>query len=85
MKCHDAIRFISVYVDSELDPRTSFEIAEHLETCSSCAARFAREQELEKGLVAALNKGADEGDDQLWARVVQAVRSEPSRSARAAA
>ena len=43
MKCHDARKWISPYIDSELDPTKTFELSQHLENCESCKTRFGRE------------------------------------------
>jgi len=48
MKCHQARIYMSPYLDSELDPTTTYEVSRHLETCTACAGHFAAEEELER-------------------------------------
>lgn len=56
MNCDQARPFLSAYLDSELEPTPSLEIARHLEFCASCRARFDAEARLEKGIAAALER-----------------------------
>lgn len=51
MKCHDARKWISPYIDSELDPTKTFELSQHLEDCEACKTRFDQEA-LADGLIA---------------------------------
>jgi len=62
VKCSDARRFLSPYLSSELDEKTAFEIARHLEACAACAARFRAEEDLERAVVTALR--CAEGDEE---------------------
>jgi anti-sigma factor RsiW len=51
MNCPEARKFISAFVDDELDVRTNVEVLEHLEMCSECAERVESLQAL-NGVVA---------------------------------
>lgn len=42
MRCREARKYLSAFVDNELDIRTNIEMVEHLEMCASCAARIER-------------------------------------------
>ncbi len=42
MECREVLDRLSAYLDDELDPLASREIATHLATCPSCAAEHAR-------------------------------------------
>lgn len=81
MKCDESLRFLSPYLDSELDPKTSFEIGRHLEECASCKARFEQEEALERKIEAALRPGeaASPADAAIWAKVDGTVRAEAAR------
>lgn len=50
MTCVDARRRISPYLDSELDPTTTFEISEHLRLCEACRDRFEAERLVDQEL-----------------------------------
>jgi anti-sigma factor RsiW len=79
MKCEDARRYAGPYLDSELDPKTSFEVARHLEACAACRARFEAEAALERGLAKELER-REPGDEALWARALH--RAESRRTSR---
>lgn len=42
MNCREARKFLSAFVDDELDVRTNVELLEHIEMCSACAHRLER-------------------------------------------
>ena len=71
MNCAEALKFLSPYIDSKLDPKTSFEIARHLEHCASCTARFAQERGLETKITETVRAGS--ADPELWERVTAAA------------
>jgi len=50
MECRDVLDRLSPYLDDELDPVASREVARHLESCPTCAAAFARQQQLRETL-----------------------------------
>lgn len=70
MKCEDARRYVGPYLDSELDPKTSFEVARHLEACAGCKARFESEGVLERALAKEL-ACPEPGDDAIWDRALR--------------
>lgn len=51
MNCRDVRRWISPYLDSELDQTKTFEISEHLRVCDACAERFEKERRVDSLLV----------------------------------
>lgn len=50
MNCVDTRKYLSAFVDDELDVRTNIEVLEHVEICEACAARLEAESRL-KGVV----------------------------------
>jgi anti-sigma factor RsiW len=50
MKCSEIKKWISPYLDSELDQTRTFEISQHLESCDSCRVRFEQEQRVESAI-----------------------------------
>jgi len=87
MVCRDVLDRLSPYLDDELDPVVSREISEHLETCPSCAAAFARQKELSEKLRSQVEY--HRAPDLLRARVLRdarvAVRRDESARARVVA
>jgi len=72
-------------MDSELDPRTSFDVGEHLERCQACARRFGAELALERDLTDGLKRVARGPQDAAtWERITDAVRRDgaPTRVGR---
>src|SRR6516162_5587369 len=65
MKCEEASRFLSPYLDSELDPKTSFEISAHCDQCPFCRDRFDAERRIERSLAVELKK-SEARDAELW-------------------
>lgn len=43
MKCHEARKWMSPYLDSELGQTKTYEVSEHLQQCEACAERFEGE------------------------------------------
>jgi anti-sigma factor RsiW len=70
MKCEDARRYVGPYLDSELDPKSSFELARHLEVCADCKDRFDSEGVLERALAKELAR-PEPGDDATWERALR--------------
>jgi len=62
MRCSQARSLLSPYVDSELDARSTYEIARHLEDCGNCRRIFAAELDWEQSFAAALR--AETGDEE---------------------
>ncbi|MCI0329758.1 MAG: anti-sigma factor [candidate division Zixibacteria bacterium] len=67
MNCLEARKRMQLYLDSELEAETSFEIEKHLETCSECAAMFKSEQGFHQRVSGFLSKG--ERTPSLWESV----------------
>jgi anti-sigma factor RsiW len=72
MRCEDALKYLSPYLDSELDPKTSFDIARHLEQCETCRRRFEAEKQFEAQIVERLSAPAP-GDDAAWAKALSSL------------
>ena len=80
MKCGEVQSMRCPYLDSELDARTSLEIAQHLKTCPGCARLFVEEEKLEARLTAGLNQRPRTAA--LWEQIeekVAATSSAPRR------
>jgi hypothetical protein len=56
MQCQDARKWISPYLDSELDPTKTFEVSQHLESCAPCRSRFEKEARADELIGAALRR-----------------------------
>jgi len=84
MKCNEVQTMQGLYLDSELDAKTTLEIEQHLAGCPACARLFAQEQKLEARIKAGLNRGESTGAfwDQIERSVVGAAlatgRTRPS-------
>ncbi len=72
MKCHETLRLMSLYLDSELSSEVTLEVQEHLESCPSCRDRFERERRLEESMRATLLE-VEPGDAAIWDRAVRAA------------
>jgi anti-sigma factor RsiW len=70
MKCTDVIAFIGLYLDSELESTTTFQIQAHLAHCARCRLRYAQEHELERRISASLQQSEGGNDDQRWTKIV---------------
>ena len=83
MKCNHARQLLPTYLDSELEPTPSLEIAKHLEACSACQEHFASELKWNRVLASAL---LEEGDDpQALSRLSEfmfALRAHPAGSSK---
>jgi anti-sigma factor RsiW len=71
MRCDELRPLHGLYLDSELDARTTLEIEQHLKSCPECARLFAAEQKLEARIKAGLNQGSRTAT--LWERIEGAV------------
>ncbi len=80
MKCSEARKFLSAFVDDELDVRTNVELIEHVEMCDTCMERIERLRGV-KGAVEAHIAGvsAPEG---LKNRILQGLREADGRRKR---
>ena len=85
MKCEDVIHFVGPYLDSELDPTTTFQIQAHLSQCSMCRTRFEREHELECRINQSLQRTIGLDDEVRWNQILHRalpMPRAPGRSAR---
>ena len=74
MRCHEAIRLMPLFLDSELSPEVTLEVEEHFESCPECRARLENERRLEDSMRATLFE-PDAGDSATWNQAVaRAVR-----------
>ena len=69
----DVLERLSPYLDDELDPVASREVARHLESCASCGEELARQWELRDKLRSELEY--HRAPDLLRARVLRATRA----------
>ena len=75
MRCEETSRYLSPYLDSELDPKTSFEMSSHFEQCASCHDRFVAERRIDHAIATELRKPHPR-DEELWNRSrARALRS----------
>ncbi len=70
MNCKEARRYINLFIDSELDSKTNFEISEHLSSCEDCSKRFAQEERIEKLFVSVLKEEKDPKAEEIWERTI---------------
>lgn len=70
MNCKETRRYINLFLDSELDSKTNFEIFEHLSSCEECNSRFAQEERIEKSLVSIIKEDKDPNAEETWERVI---------------
>jgi len=81
MQCDEIRRWISPHLDSELDPHTNFEIAQHLDGCAACRQAFEAERQLETSVAASLSSDpqTEAAWDQAVHRAIAGSRSRPRR------
>ena len=75
MKCAEARKFIRLYLDSELDARNSFEVEQHLESCTECAGLFEAEKKFDARLGKFLRHGQATGA--LWETIETKIAPTP--------
>ncbi len=73
MNCREARRCLSPYLDSELDPTTTFAISEHLRICHDCRRRFEAERGVDQAVASRL--GAEKMPDEIWRDIVRPLRT----------
>lgn len=76
MKCAEVRKLIQLYLDSELDSKNSFEVAEHLESCAECAGLFEAEKKFSGRLSKFLRSGSRTVS--LWREIEAQI--EPARA-----
>jgi anti-sigma factor RsiW len=82
MKCDEAQTLHGLYLDSELDTKTSLEIEQHLKACPECARLFAEEEMLEARIKAGLKQGAR--TPAMWAQIERGVVGDSTQRRREA-
>jgi anti-sigma factor RsiW len=78
MKCAEVRKFVRLYLDSELDTKESFEIEQHLESCTECAGLFEAEKKFDARLSQFLRGGT--ATRPLWEKIEERIA--PSRGHR---
>ena len=76
MKCHEARKWTSPYLDSELGQTKTYEISEHLQQCEACARRFEAEGRVDEMIRDRIEP--ERMPDELWT----SLRDIPERSQR---
>ena len=76
MKCAEVRKLVQLYLDSELDSKNSFEVAEHLESCAECAGLFEAEKNFSVRLSKFLRNGSRTVS--LWREIESQI--EPARA-----
>lgn len=71
MKCNEARRFMSPYLDSELGSTKTFEVSDHLQHCPECERRFNSERAVDDLMRRRLEH--DPMPAELWSRISQNV------------
>ncbi|MFC4528324.1 anti-sigma factor [Dyella halodurans] len=82
MMCDDARLLLHAYLDDELDAANSAAVAQHMQDCTACTARYGTYATLHKALAQpALYRRAPEALRQRWtqARPAVAVKASPRR------
>ena len=80
MKCDEVKAMQGAYLDSELDAKTTLEVAVHLRACAECARLFAEEQKLEARLRNGLSRG--QRTAALWEQIAHSVVTAAPSAAR---
>jgi anti-sigma factor RsiW len=70
MNCKEVKKYINLFIDSELDSKTNFEISEHLSSCEDCSKRFVQEERIEKSFVSVLKEEKDPKAKETWERTI---------------
>src|SRR2546428_336801 len=77
MKCAEVRKLVRLYLDSELDAKTSVEAEQHLESCAECSGLFEAEKKFDQRLGKGLAQG--ERTASLWDGIES--RIEPANDA----
>lgn len=72
MDCQQARRWLSLYLDSELEPSRLLDLTEHLRTCASCRERFEAERRVDDLVSERLQEGRIPAG--TWRAIERAVR-----------
>ncbi len=77
MTCHEAMRLLPLFLDSELSPEVTLAMEEHIESCASCRRRLESERNLEKAIRVVLIE-LQPDDAATWREALdRAVRQRP--------
>lgn len=84
MNCNEVRQFVNLFLDSELDIRSTLEVSEHLSTCENCSRRFAQERRLEGVLASIFSQQASstEEEERAWKGVITGIRRYEKRRTR---
>ncbi len=72
MNCPEARKLLHLYLDSELDARSTQDVGRHLEACAECAELFAAEARIERRMIEVLRRGRRNAS--LWEEVEARIR-----------
>lgn len=75
MTCNEVKKYLSLFLDSELGPETTFEISRHVEECYSCRKRLQQEERLESQIRALLQR-VHPDDEKVWKTAVQKIKGQ---------
>ncbi len=75
MNCRETRKWLSPYLDSELEQTKTFEVSEHLRVCPGCAERFEAERNAEQLVRRSLERETMPGE--LWQRITHDVATPP--------
>ncbi len=81
MRCAEVRKLVGLYLDSELDAKTSFEIQQHLGSCLECAGLFEAEKKFDERLGQFLRHG--KSTRSLWERIEARIAPSGSRRIKA--
>lgn len=79
MNCNEVREIIQLYLDSELDPRSTLSVLRHLERCSGCSRLLAGDLRRDASLKEAARYEAVDGR-RVRHEIVSAIRREAARS-----
>lgn len=71
MNCMETKKYLSAFVDNELDTRTNIDVVEHLRMCESCGSRLEEMAELQGALVSHMK--SIKAPESLKARIAQSL------------
>ncbi|HHT9118074.1 MAG TPA: anti-sigma factor family protein [Candidatus Hypogeohydataceae bacterium YC38] len=77
MNCNEVRQFINLFLDSELDARSTLEVSEHLSACESCSRRFTQERKIEGALTSIFSQEAPSTEDEeerVWKSIFSRIR-----------
>ncbi len=78
MKCSEVRNLVRLYLDSELEPKPSLEVEQHLASCPECAGLYQAEEKFDDRLFQALSRGRR--TPALWEAIE--LKIQPARPSR---